>query len=209
MFGEGVAIRCWVGCVPLPAGGPVFAPPFPQPSSWRSLVVRTVGRNWWAVAGALLAVASACNEPQSPEQRPQLLLTDGSTLAVNVNTTFAVPDVSSTGSFDPDGYTVWVDGSASQAVGTNGIVTFSGLAGGDHEVALYGIAPNCGVGTLDKGPNNPRGVSLVAGVGGSTDFSLACGSWGGLFVSTNTSGVDLPAGGYTVSVDGGASQTIP
>jgi len=171
-------------------------------------VVRTVGRNWWALASAMLAVVSACEQPQSPEQRPQLLLTDGATLAVDVNTSFAVPDVSSTGSMDPDGYVVWVDGSTSQAVATNGVVTFSGLAGGDHEVALYGIASNCSVSTPDKGPNNPRGVSLVTGVGGSADFSLACGSWGELFVSTNTSGVDLPAGGYTVSVDGGASQTI-
>src|SRR6266568_7993272 len=156
----------------------------------------------------MLAVASACNEPQSPEQRPQLLLTDGSTLAVDVTTTFALPDVSSTGSMDPDGYVVWVDGSTSQAVGTNGVVMFSGLAGGDHEVALYGIASNCSVSTPDKGSNNPRGVSLVTGVGGSADFSLACGSWGELFVSTSTSGVDLPAGGYTVSVDGGASQAV-
>ena len=171
-------------------------------------MVRTVGRNWWAVAAAMLSVASACEQPQSPEQRPQLLLTDGATLAVDVNTTFAVPDISSTGSLDPDGYTVWVDASASQPVGTNGVVTFSGLAGGDHEVALYGIASNCSVSTPDKGSNNPRGVSLVTGVGGSADFSLACGSWGELFVATNTSGVDLPAGGYTVSVDGGASQTV-
>ena len=136
------------------------------------------------------------------------MLTDGATLAVDVNTTFAFPDVSSTGSIDPDGYTVWVDGSTSQAVATNGVVTFSGLAGGDHEVALYGIASNCSVSTPDKGSNNPRGVSLVTGVGGSADFSLACGSWGQLFVSSNTSGVDLPAAGYTVTVDGGASQAI-
>src|SRR5207247_3824837 len=199
-----------VGWVPLPAGGPVFAPRFPQTSSWRSLVVRTVGRNSWAVAAAMLAVASACNEPQSPEQRSQLLLTDGSTLAVDVTTTFAFPDVSSTGSIDPDGYTVWVDGSASQAVGTNGIVTFSGLAGGDHEVALYGIAPNCTVddvllSTGSTPQTNPRGVSIISGLGASSNFSLACGSWGELFVSTNTTGVDLPAGGYTVSVDGGAT----
>jgi len=170
-------------------------------------VVRTVGRNWWAVAAAMLAVASACNEPQSPESRPQALLTDGATLAVDVNTTFAFPDVSSTSSIDPDGYTVWVDGSTSQAVATNGVVTFSGLAGGDHEVALYGIASNCSVSTPDKGPNNPRGVSLIAGAGGATAFSLGCGSWGELFVTTNTTGVDL-GGGYTVTVDGGASQTI-
>ncbi len=156
----------------------------------------------------MLAVASACEQPQSPEQRPQLLLTDGSTLAVDVISTFAVPDVNSPGSMDPDGYTVWVDGSTSQPVGDNGVVTFSGLAAGDHKVALYGIAPNCAVTTPDKGANNPRGVSVVGGVGGSTDFSVGCGSWGELFVSTNTSGVDLDADGYTVTVDGGQSQTI-
>ncbi|PYO75624.1 MAG: hypothetical protein DMD67_11030 [Gemmatimonadetes bacterium] len=155
----------------------------------------------------MLAVASACEEPQSPESRPKLLLTDGATLAVDVNTTPALPDVNSTSSIDPDGYTVWVDGSASQAVGTNGVVTFSGLAGGDHEIALYGIAPNCSVSSPDRGSNNPRGVWLITGVGGAVDFSLACGSWGELFVSTNTTGVDL-GGGYTVTVDGGASQPI-
>jgi len=169
-------------------------------------VVRTVGRNWWALAAAMLAVVSACEQPQSPEQRPQLLLTDGATLAVDVNTSFAVPDVSSVSSIPP-GFVAWVDGSASQAVGANGVVTFSGLAAGDHEVALYAVPLNCGVSTPDKGPNNPRGVSIVAGVGGSTAFSVACGSWGELFVSTNTTGVDVGSG-YTVTVDGGASQTI-
>jgi len=171
-------------------------------------VVRTVGRNWWAVTAAMLVVVSACEQPQSPEQRPQLLLTDGGALAVNVNTTFAVPDVSSVSSIPPGGFVAWVDDSASQAVGANGVVTFSGLAAGDHEIALYSIPMNCAVSTPDKGANNPRGVSIMAGLGGSTAFSVACGSWGELFVSTNTSGVDLPAGGYTVSVDGGASQTI-
>src|SRR5947208_15187381 len=130
----------------------------------------------------MLAIASACNEPQSLESRPQALLTDGPTLAVDVNTTPALPDVNSTSSIDPDGYTVWVDGSASQAVGTNGLVTFSGLAAGDHEVALYGIASNCGVYTLNKGPKNPQGVFLIGGVG-TADFSLSCGWWGGLFRS--------------------------
>src|SRR5256714_3334882 len=114
----------------------------------------------------MLAVASACNEPQSPEQRPQLLLTDGSTLAVDVNTTLALPDISSTGSIDPDGYTVWVDGSTSQAVATNGVVTFSGLAGGDHEVALYGIAPNCAVSTPSKGPTTLGGSRSSPAWGG-------------------------------------------
>jgi hypothetical protein len=159
------------------------------------------------MAAAMLAVASACEEPQSPESRPQLLLTDGAALAVNVNTTFAVPDVSSASSIPPGGFVAWVDDSARQAVGANGVVTFSGLAAGDHKVALYSIPMNCTVSTPDKGGNNPRGVSIMAGVGGSTAFSVGCGSWGELFVSTNTTGVDLGSG-YTVTVDGGASQTI-
>ena len=171
-------------------------------------MVRTIGRTWWAVAAAMLVVASACEEPQSPESRPQALLTDGASLAVNVNTTFAVPDVSSASSIPPGGFVAWVDDSASQAVGANGAVTFNGLSAADHEVALYRVPLNCSVSTPDKGANNPRGVSIMAGVGGSTAFSVACGSWGEVFVSTNTTGVDLPAGGYTVSVDGGASQTI-
>jgi hypothetical protein len=154
----------------------------------------------------MLAVASACQESQSPDPHIQALLTDGGSLAVDVNTMFAFPDVNSTSSIDPDGYTVWVDGAASQAVATNGLVTFSGLATGAHEVALYGIASNCSVNTLDKGANNPRGFFLIAGVA-STDFSVACGSWGGLFISVNTTGVDL-GGGYTVTVDGGASQQV-
>jgi len=159
------------------------------------------------MAAALLAVASACEEPQSPDSRPQLLLTDGAALAVNVNTTFAIPDVSSVSSIPPGGFVAWVDDSASQAVGANGVVTFSGLAAGDHKVALYSIPMNCTVSTPDKGPNNPRGVSLIAGVGGAAAFSLGCGSWGELFVTTNTAGVDLGSG-YTVTVDGGASQPI-
>src|SRR5205814_972176 len=106
------------------------------------------------------------------------------------------------------GYAVWVAGSSSQAIGTNGLVTFSGLAAGDHEIALYGIATNCGVYTLNKGPNNPRGVFLIDAVVGAADFSLSCGSWGGLFVSTNTTGVDLDGDGYTVTVDGRTSQAI-
>jgi len=58
---------------------------------------------------------------------------------------------------------------------------------------------------LNKGPKNPQGVFLIGGVG-TADFSLSCGWWGGLFVSTNTTGVDLDADGYTVTVDGRTSQ---
>src|SRR2546421_2942163 len=148
-------------------------------------MIRAVNLSCLAAAFAMFGLATACNDPQSPKAQAQLSLADGGTLVVDVRTSGAA-DAESWGAIDPDGYTVWVDGSASQAVGTNGLVAFSGLAAGDHEVALYGIAPNCAVNTLDKGANNPRGVSLITRVGGSTDFSLGCGSWGELFVTTNT-----------------------
>src|SRR5260370_31061860 len=48
---------------------------------------------------------------------------------------------STTGSnVDPDGYTVTVDGGASQPIGTNGSVTFTALPAGDHPAALSGVA---------------------------------------------------------------------
>src|SRR5437867_9313360 len=170
-------------------------------------MIHAVNLSRWAAALALLGLATACNDPQSPKAQAQLSLADGGTLVVDVKTSGAA-DADSWGAIDPDGYTVWVDGSSSQAIGTNGLVTFSGLAAGDHEIALYGIASNCGVYTLNKGPNNPRGVFLIDAVVGAADFSLSCGSWGGLFVSTNTTGVHLDGDGYTVAVDGRTSQAI-
>lgn len=174
-------------------------------------MVRNLDRMLWAVVAATLVVTSACNDPQSPKRdAPSSLLTDGTngTLAAEIHTAGALPDASSFGTIDPDGYTVWVDGTQSQAVGVNGVVTFSGLADGNHEVALYGIASNCTVNTLTQGSSNPRTVAVVGGVVGATDFDLGCGSWGGLFVTTNTTGVDLDADGYTVTVDGTANQAI-
>jgi hypothetical protein len=162
-------------------------------------MVHTVDRSLWAVAAAALVVATACNDPQSPKPDAQLSPPNGGTLLVATN--------SKGSDVDADGYSVWLDGSRSQAIGPNDLVTFSGLAAGDHAVALYGIAPNCAVYTRDKGSNNPRTASLIEGVAASTVFTLHCESWGGLFVSTKTSGVDLDADGYRVTVDGRASQS--
>lgn len=159
-------------------------------------MVRTVGRSLWAVAAATLVVAAACNDSLSPKP-PEAALwpPDGSTLAVTVTT--------SGSDIDPDGYTVWVDGSHSQAVGANGLVTFTVTDGG-HTVALYGVASNCTVSGY-----NPRNLHyFMGGVGGATSFTVSCASVGSLFVSANTTGVDLDADGYTVTVDGGASQVI-
>src|ERR1051326_4842352 len=199
-------------------------------------MARTTSWTLLATAATLL-VAAACNDSQSPTPRAWLGLPDLGTLAVNVTTprpvsliaglvaatTFSVsctapPPPPTTGdltvttgtsgsNIDADGYTVTVDGNASKSIGSNGSVTFSGLAAGNHSVALSGVASNCSV-----SGNNPRTVSVPAGGTASTSFSVSCTApppqTGNLTVSTSTSGSNLDPDGYTVTVDGGASQAI-
>jgi len=122
----------------------------------------------------------------------------GGTLAVSTNT--------SGSNVDPDGYTVTLDGTTSQAIGINGSATFSGLAAGDHNVVLSGVADNCAV---DGGTS--RTVTVPADGAASTTFAVTCaggtGGLGDLVVTTSTSGSDLPDG-YTVTLDGTQSQAI-
>ena len=166
----------------------------------------SVNRRLWIAATSMLVGAGACSEPQAPT--PQGLLLGGdATLVVDATTTSSATGLGS--DMDPDGYMAWVDVTHSAALAPNGAVMFGGLTAGDHVVALYGIAPNCSVGTLFKGASNPRPVSLMAGLGGSTDFSLECGLWGGLFASTHTTGVDVDPDGFTITVDGTMSRIIP
>src|SRR6266571_4708 len=164
-----------------------------------SLMVRVVGRHWLAAAVAILLGATACNDSESPEPDAALLpLPDLATLAVTV--------ASSGSDVDPDGYTVTVDGSSSQSVGANGLVTFTGLAAGDHTVGISGVASNCTV-----SGDNPRTVSLIVGVVGTTSFSVSCAAipkTGDLTVTTSTTGSSLDPDGYTVTVDGNTSKAI-
>ncbi len=107
---------------------------------------------------------------------------------------------------DADGYTVLVDGSG-QPVATNGSVTFTGLATGNHSVALSGAPQNCTVSGA-----NPQSGTVMAGGMTSVTFSLSCapigsGS-GGLTVTTSTTGYNLDPDGYTVTIDGTNSQPI-
>jgi len=154
-----------------------------------------------AAAAATLAVAGACSDSHSPPPRALLGLPDVGTLAVTVTTS---------GSNTPSGYTVIVDGSSSQSVGINGLVTFIGLPPGSHTVLLSGVPSNCSV------SGNPRTVSLIAGLVATTSFSVSCTATppppttGDLTVTTATSGAsgDLDHDGYTVSVDGNSSKSI-
>jgi len=46
---------------------------------------------------------------------------------------------------DPDGYTVTLDGAATQLIGANDFVVFGDVADGEHVVELTGVAENCTV----------------------------------------------------------------
>jgi Tol biopolymer transport system component len=70
---------------------------------------------------------------------------------------------------DPDGYTVSVDGGASQAIGINETQTISEVSGGSHSVELGGVAANCTV----EGPH-PRTVSVAGGAKSQVGFLVRC-----------------------------------
>src|SRR2546423_6680701 len=152
-----------------------------------------------ATAAAVLVIAGACNDAQSPRPRALLGLPDVGTIAVTVTTS---------GSNAPGGYTVSVDGS-SQSVGANGLATFIGLPPGSHTVRLSGVPANCSV-----GGDNPRSVSLIAGLVAATTFSVSCSAppppptTGDLTVTTSTTGSNPDADGYTLTPAGGTTRSI-
>ena len=153
---------------------------------------RTVSLIAGVVAATTFSVS--CSAPPPPPPPP----TTGN-LTVSTSTT---------GSNQPSsGYAVSVDGGASQSIGTNGSVTFTGLSAGNHSVTLSGVPANCTV-----SGSNPQTVSVPAGGTATATFSVSCAApppqTGNLTVTTSTTGSNLPSGGYTVTVDGGASQSI-
>src|SRR5213080_316409 len=161
-------------------------------------MIRAVNLSRLAAAFALIGLATACNDPQSPTSPTPTgsLLPWGGTIAVVNTTTGSDPD--------PNGYEVWVDDSYSQSPGANGVSYFNGLSQGDHKVSLIMVAANCLVtstaGATDD--DNPRNVTIGVDETAATTFDVACASVGSLVVGTNTTGVDLDADGYTVLVDG-------
>lgn len=102
---------------------------------------------------------------------------------------------------DADGYSLTVDGGTPEAIGNDAVVTKSNLAPGDHQVELSGVASNCTV-----AGDNPRTVAVASGATAQTTFAVTCSALppteGALRVITTTSGSDLDADGYTVSIGG-------
>ena len=158
---------------------------------------------------ALSGVAANCTVRGANPQTVSVPSGGTATAAFSVTCSATTGDLtvsaSTTGSsLDPDGYTVTVDDTSSQAIGINGSVTFTGLPAGNHGVALSGVAANC---TVSGG--NSQTVSVPAGGTATSTFSVTCTTPpGDLTVSATTTGTSLDPDGYTVTVDGGSPRAL-
>lgn len=133
--------------------------------------------------------------------------TVATTFAVVCDPTTGMIEVSATTTgfdLDADGYTVDLDGMSSQPIAANGSVTFTGESEGSHSLTLSGIAANCTVSGA-----NPVSSTVVAGATDDVAFDMTCTQvTGDLRVTASTSGSPIDPDGYTVTVDGGASQAL-
>lgn len=111
------------------------------------------------------------------------------------------------GAYDPDGYMITLDGSASQQLGVSAEVTLDLITPGAHSIGLSGVADNCQV-----QETNPRNVVVAAGSVAVLAFSVRCVDppplSGTLRINISTTGPDQDEDGYAVAVDGGADQPI-
>lgn len=98
------------------------------------------------------------------------VITDGEiTLTGGTKGDLDVTTVTTGSDLDPDGYTVTVDSTTSQAMGTNATVRFTALAEGSHTVELSGVSANCAV-----SGENPRTVTVLGGSVAITTFDVTC-----------------------------------
>lgn len=80
-----------------------------------------------------------------------------------------VSNVTTGGDFDPDGFTVTIDGTRTGLMELNELVGFYDVASGPHTVSLSGIAPNCSV---DGEPTAT--VTVASGGTARLEFNIAC-----------------------------------
>jgi PKD repeat protein len=73
------------------------------------------------------------------------------------------------GSNQPSGYTVTVDGGQSKNIAASGNVSYTGLAATSHSVQLNGVPSNCTVSEA-----NPQSVSVPANGTGQATFTVTC-----------------------------------
>jgi hypothetical protein len=108
---------------------------------------------------------------------------------------------------DPDGFTLLLDGGDRGPIGATASVGLTGISAGTHTVGLTGLAANCQV-TGD----NPRPVIVTSGQTASAPIAVTCAASdptaGTVEITTVTSGSDQDPNGYSVQLDGGATQPI-
>jgi len=98
---------------------------------------------------------------------------------------------------DPDGYTVAIDGSASQAIGLSATLVVDRLSDGPHSVELTGLASNC-----SPQSQNPQSVTIRSGSTSSVSFAVRCNaSSGAIEVTTSTAGTAPDPDGFTLVID--------
>jgi len=108
-----------------------------------------------------------------------------------------------TGPEQPSGYAVAVDAGASKPIAASGNVLFTDVSAANHSVALSGVPANC---TASGGNSQP--VSVTANQTTPVTFTITCtATTGSITVTTITSGDNQPSG-YTVTVDGGPTQSV-
>ncbi|MGZ5384413.1 MAG: TolB family protein [Acidimicrobiia bacterium] len=105
---------------------------------------------------------------------------------------------------DADGYAVTIDAGTAIPLRPDAPIRRDGVAAGQHQVHLGGLASNCAVeGT------NPRTIVVVAGGTSIVSFAVTCTATSGtLEITTSTAGDAPDPDGYTVVVDNSRAQPI-
>jgi hypothetical protein len=104
--------------------------------------------------------------------------------------------------FDPDGYTVYLDGVLAGRVYGDGAMVMEGVSAGRHDVRLDDFSPNCQV----SGTASRTTTVLIGGLTRDTvriAFQGEClATTYDIQILTTTEGPNLDPNGYSVTVDG-------
>lgn len=135
---------------------------------------------------ACLLVVSACNEVVDSD----------------VPTVGAITATATTAGVDADdGYTVSLNGFNTRSLSVGSPVTYANLEPGTYSLELADVAQNCAADVTE------RAVSVVAPDTAQVSFAVTCEAMTGtLEVTSETTGADIDADGYTVTIDGSAAS---